>query len=84
MHSEIIEKLHTGHQGFTKCQRRATESVWWPQIRKDIDLKISQCIVCSRHRLQNAEPLMPTSFPDRPWQKVGTDIFKWKNQPISL
>ena len=32
----IIEKLHAGHQGFTKCRRCAKESVWWPQIRQDI------------------------------------------------
>lgn len=75
---EIIEKLHSGHQGFTKCQRRAKASVWWPQIRKDIDNKISTCVVCSRNRSQQAEPLMPTSLPDRPWQKVGTDIFEWQ------
>ena len=81
---KIIEKLHAGHQGFTKCQRRAKESVWWPQIRQDIDLKVSKCIVCSKYRLQKAEPLMPTSFPDRPWQKVGIDIFEWKKSTYLL
>ena len=75
---EIIEKLHAGHQGFIKCERRAQESVWWPRIRQDIDMKVSKCIVCSMYRSQKAEPLMPTTFPDRPWQKVGTDIFEWK------
>ena len=30
------------------------------------------------YRSQKAEPLMSTTFPDRPWQKVGTDIFEWK------
>ena len=61
---EIIEKLHAGHQGFTKCERRAQESVWWPRIRQDIDMKVSKCIVCSMYRSQKAEPLMPTTFPD--------------------
>ena len=75
---DIIEKLHAGHQGFTKCQRRAKQSVWWPQIRKDIDLRVTKCIVCSKHRPQQPEPLLPTPFPDRPWQKVGTDIFEWE------
>ena len=75
---DIIEKLHAGHQGFTKCQRRAKQSVWWPQIRKDIDLRVTKCIVCSKHRPQQPEPLLPTPFLDRPWQKVGTDIFEWE------
>ena len=27
---------------------------------------------------------MPTSFLDRPWQKVGTDIFEWKKSSYLL
>ena len=42
---DIIEKLHAGHQGFIKCQQWAKESVWWPQIRKDIDLRVTKCII---------------------------------------
>ena len=78
MRPDIIEKLHTGHQGFTKYQRCARESVWWPQIRRDIDVKISQCIICSRHRLQNVKPLMPTSFSWQTMAKSGNWHFKWK------
>ena len=37
MRVEILEKIHSGHQGMTKCQQRAKDSVWWPGMRKDID-----------------------------------------------
>ena len=80
---EIIENLHSGHQGFTKCQQRAKDSVWWPDI-KDIEEKVSKCIACSKHRLNHVEPLLLPPFPNRPWEKVGTDIFEWRNSSYLL
>lgn len=32
MRADILERLHAGHQGSTKCRQRAKESVWWPRI----------------------------------------------------
>ena len=46
------------------------------KLEKDIDLRVTKCIICSKYRPQQPEPLIPTPFPDRPWQKVGTDIFE--------
>ena len=45
LHLEIIEKLHSGHQGFTKCQQQAKDSVWWPGIKKDIEEKVSNVLL---------------------------------------
>ena len=30
------------------------------------------------------EPLLPSPFPNRPWEKVGTDIFEWRNSSYLL
>ena len=78
MRADILERLHAGHQGSTKCRQRAKESVWWPGIRRDIDEKTSNCLICCKHRLQYPEPLLPSPLPNRPWQKVATDLFEWK------
>ena len=77
LRKDILVKLHTGHLGITKCIERAKQSVWWPKIGKHIE-EVQKCLVCSQYRHQSIEPLIPTSFPDYPWQKVATDLFTWK------
>ena len=36
MQLEILEQLHTGHLGITKCKGRAYNSVWWPSITAQV------------------------------------------------
>ena len=84
MRAEILDRIHSGHQGMTKCRQRAKDSVWWPGIRKDIDEKVSKCAICCKMQIQHPEPLIPSPFPQRPWQRVGTDLFEWKKTEYLL
>ena len=45
LHQEILGKIHSGHQGTTKCRQRVRQSVWWPGIGKEIERMIQQCPV---------------------------------------
>ena len=36
---------------------------------------IEKCLQCSRDKVPNKEPLMQTSLPQHPWQKIGSDLF---------
>ncbi len=78
LHLEMLDKLHTGHQGITKCRERARQSVWWPGLNKHLEKFVGNCHECCKHRLQYAEPLMLSTFPDIPWQKVAANLFDWK------
>ncbi|UYV75013.1 K02A2.6-like [Cordylochernes scorpioides] len=36
--------------------------------------------VCIQEAVSKHEPLIPTNFPTRPWQKIGMDLFKFENK----
>ena len=75
MRLEVLDKIHQGHQGITKCRERAKQAVLWPGLSRQIEDMVSSCGVCATHRINKAEPLCPTVFPERPWQAVGKDLF---------
>ncbi|UYV81368.1 hypothetical protein LAZ67_20000963, partial [Cordylochernes scorpioides] len=80
MKLEILDKLHDGHFGITKTRLRARETVWWPGISEEIAETVRKCSVCIQEAVSKHEPLIPTNFPTRPWQKIGMDLFKFENK----
>ena len=80
MQKEILDKVHTSHQGIIKCQLRAKTCVYWPNINKDIEELIGKCTACQKYKTsQSMESLHPHEIPTRPWQVVGTDLFHFHN-----
>ena len=53
-------------------------------MSKDIELFIGKCDKCTEFRTNQTEPLIPSELPERPWQKVGTDLFFLKNNNYLL
>ena len=79
---ETLEKIHHGHMGVAKCRERAKQSVWWPQIGRDIKERVASCRQCLEERPSHPkEPLLPSALPDRPFQKVAVDLFDFKREP---
>lgn len=75
MRNGVLSKLHEGHLGLVKCRERARQSVWWPGLSNQLKELVLNCRTCLKERLNPKEPLMPTQFPDRPWQRLGADLF---------
>ena len=84
MCSDILEKLHTGHQGIVKCRMRARQSVWWPGISRKLEELIDNCPVCRKFSRNRVEPMIASELPDYPWQKVASDLFEWKSKTYLL
>ena len=84
MRLEILDAIHAGHQGIRKCRERAQCSVWWPGLSKQIEDMVTTCKACCEERKNHSEPMIETKLPERPWQKVATDLFYLKGKPFVL
>ena len=73
---ETLHKIHAGHQGIVRCRLRATSSVWWPGISKDVESYVKKCPECVKMTANPREPLLTTPLPRYPWEKVATDLFQ--------
>ena len=84
LQSEIIAKIHEGHQGIVKCRERAKTSVWWIGLSSQLENAIKSCQECIEMSTNPSEPLIPTEFPSRPWQRLASDLFEIKGQMYLL
>ncbi|XP_059061669.1 uncharacterized protein K02A2.6-like [Achroia grisella] len=81
LRNEMLSRIHEGHLGVEKCQRRAREVIWWPGMSAAIERAVLNCQTCQRHRAANPrEPLVPHPIPRLPWEIVAADIFEFKNK----
>ena len=75
---EVLEVLHSAHQGVVGMRARAAKSFFWPGINHDIDVLRSHCRDCNDVApSQSNEPLIITS-PKYPFQKTVADYFSLK------
>ena len=84
LREEMLGRIHSAHQGITKCRERARRSVWWPGISQELARVVQNCRECCKAQTQRAQPLTPSPLPELPWQKVATDLFQWKQKTFLL
>lgn len=84
LQGDVLQKLHEGHLGVTKCRGRAKQTVWWPGLGSQLNDMVLNCRTCIQERRNVKEPLMPTEMPDRPWQTLGADLFTLKGKTYLL
>ena len=73
----IRNKLHAAHTGIESTLKRARECVYWPSMSAELKDYISKCEICNENpSRQQKETLHPHDVPNRPWEKLGCDIFE--------
>ena len=79
MRPGLLRKLHTAHLGIEKTQQRARDVMFWPGMNKEIHQFLKNCAIClSLQNKQQKQVLQPHPVPQFPWQRVGTDILRWR------
>ena len=81
---EMLDRIHTGHLGITKCRERAKQSVWWHGLSRPLEELAKNCSECRKTTVQKSEPLIPSTLPKLPWQRVATDLFELKGRVYLL
>lgn len=75
---ELLNRLHVSHSGNAAMMRRAQDAIFWPGLRADIKEVAERCDKCQRDApSQQKETLRQHFIPDKPWSKVGVDIFTY-------
>ena len=76
MWPKIKDRLHSSQIGVNSCLRRARECMYWPGMAAELKEYISQCKTCSKYEArQQKESLMSHEIAQRPWEKIGTDLY---------
>ena len=77
MRQDVLNCIHESHLGIEQCNSRARAVVYWPGMCAAIERMVTMCSVRLKYQRANQkEPLLPHEVPQRPWQKLGADIFE--------
>lgn len=84
MRKQVLRRLHDGHQGISRCRQRAKMSVWWPGLSSQMADVVTNCLSCAHERVPKTQPMIASELPERPWQRVRTDLFELKGAQYLL
>ncbi|GBO03224.1 Uncharacterized protein K02A2.6 [Araneus ventricosus] len=75
MKEEILQNLHSEHQGITSCINKGSRNVYWPNFCEDVKNFVNSCSICQHHQRANVkETLLPYKVPSLPWEEVSIDF----------
>ena len=77
LRQQVLRSLHCGHRGAAGMEARASQTMFWPGMTKNIEQTREECDTCRKIApSQSAEPPTPLPVPDYPFQMVSSDYFQ--------
>ena len=78
---QVLDQLHVNHMGIKKTKLLVHKSVYWVNIKNDIENHVKNCSTCFKP--QQTQPKEKTIHHDillRPWEVIGVDVFQLNNK----
>ena len=67
--AQLLEELHSEHQGVSRMKALARSYLWWPGLDKELEECACNCHECQSVKNSPAvAPLHPWLWPSKPWQ----------------
>ena len=76
--------LYKMHQGIQRCRLRIALSVWCPGVSKAIEHYVQNFPQGLKSHIPPKEPLITSTLPNQPWQKVAADLFEMNKSQYLL
>ena len=74
LRNKVIDLLHEVHPGMARMKALARGYVWWPNLDKQIEERVSNCGMCQANQRNPARaPIHPWERAVRPWQRIHID-----------
>ena len=79
------QKIHSSHMGAEACLRRARECIYWPGMCAEMKQLVESCETCRQYDgAQPKETLRSSEVPKRPWERIATDLFSFKDKDFLI
>lgn len=74
LRERVLEQLHDTHPGIQRMKGIARSHVWWPNIDRDIEKYVRNCVSCQLAMPRNHEATVhPLLWPSTPWYRLHID-----------
>ena len=82
---EIINQLHEVHFWIDRTKLCARDSVYWPNINKNIECLVKTCNLCQEHSHRNVRDVtLPKEIPIQAWTSIQMDLFALEGHTFLL
>ena len=85
LRKEVLECLHSAHQGVNGMLAHAKQRLFWPGMDAAIRLTRAQCDECNgRAPSQSEQPFLDVQTPEFPFQLTCTDLFHFQGHKFLM